>query len=287
MLKYIVFKIASLIMPHLPAKVGYRLTAFSADLAYLLAPNARRVIADNMRHVLGPDVDAGRLRRTVRGVFHNTAKNYFELIRLPRLDMGQLERNLTVFGWSHFQRIRDEGRGVIIATAHLGNVDLVVQVLAARSIGIIVLAEPLEPPALFRLVRGFRESCGLSFLPVSRSSLKIAMRSLKEGGVVALACDRDVLGNGERMSFFGEETALPRGAADLAMKTGAAILPAFSVRLPDGRFEIHAEPPIMVDASKNHDGARRATEEIVALIEKHVRRNPEQWVVFARVWEGN
>lgn len=287
MLKYIAFKLASLILVRLPARVAYRLARFLADLAYLLAPGMRRAVSDNMSHVLGAQVDRERLRQAVRGVFQNTARNYCELFSLPRLGTAWIQRSVNVVGWDHFQRLREEGRGIIIATAHLGNIDLAVQVVAARSIGLVVLAEPLHPAYLFRLVRGFKESMGLSFLPVSVSSLKIAMRALKEGGVVAVASDRDVLGKGVRMSFFAEETILPVGAVDLAMKTGAAILPAFSARLPDGRFEIRIEPPIMVDASRNHNGAKEASEQIVAYIEKHIRRNPEQWVVFERVWEGN
>lgn len=274
-------------MPRLPAGICYSAATFLADLACLSVPGARRNVADNMRHVLGPQADTGRLHRAVHGVFQNSARNYCELFSLPRLGTERIEQSLTVVGWENFQKLREEGKGVIIATAHLGNVDLAVKVLAARSIGIVVLAEPLHPPHLFELVRGLRESLGVSFLPVSVSSLKIAIRALKEGGVVAVACDRDVLGKGVRMNFFGEETMLPVGAVDLAMKTGAAISPAFSVRLPDGRFEIRIEPPIMVDALRNHDRAKEASEQIVAYIEKHIRRNPEQWVVFERVWDGN
>lgn len=278
-------------LPRLPARVYYAMAAFLATLAYLAAPGARRAVADNMRHVLGPQVGRDKLRQTVRAVFQHTARNYCELFSLPSLGR-EVERRLTVYGWEHIQGLRQQGKGIVIATAHLGNVDLAVQVLAARSIGTVVLAEPLRPRRLFELVRSLRESQGVSFLPVSVTSLKTAMRALKKGGMVAVACDRDVLGKGVRMSFFGEEATLPVGAVDLAAKTGAAILPAFSVRLPDGRFEIRVEPPLMVHASPNGSdfgrGARGASEpmeQIVACMEKHVRSHPEQWVVFERVWE--
>ncbi|MFH1487028.1 MAG: lysophospholipid acyltransferase family protein [Chloroflexota bacterium] len=287
MLKYLAFRLATIVLPFLPAKVGYKMAVFLADVAYLLAPGPRQAVSDNIRHVLGPDAEKGILRRTVRSVFRNTAKNYFDLFRLPQMNMGRIKQNLTILGWEYFERLRGDGKGVIIATAHLGSVDLVVQVLAAHSIGITVLAEPLKPPILFRLVRGLRESLGLSFLPVGFSTMKAAIRSLKQGGVVAVACDRDVLGKSIRTSFFGEETALPTGAIDLALKTGAAILPAFSTRLPDGRFEIRAEPPIVLGAVHKDDDVGQATAKIVSLLEKHIRRNPGQWVVFERVWDTN
>lgn len=285
MLKYVAFRVASLIFPHIPPAIGYLIAGFLAELAYLLASGPRRTVRDNMRHVLGADADSRQLRHAVRGVFHNTARNYYELICLKRLDLARLQKNLTVVGWEYLQGFLDEGRGVIIATAHLGNVDLVVQLLAARSVPLIVLAEPLEPPALFRLVKGLRESLGLSFLPVGFSSLKTAIQALKQGGVVAVACDRDVLGKGEQMNFFGEDAILPTGAVDLALKTGAAIIPAFSSRLSHGRFEIHAEPPIILNGSRNGEQIKEANEKIIYSIEKHIRLHPEQWVVFERVWD--
>ena len=51
------------------------------------------------------------------------------------------------------------------------------------------------------------------------------MRALKEpagrfGG------DRDLVGNGIEVEFFGETTTLPAGAGALALRTGATLIPA-------------------------------------------------------------
>lgn len=289
MLKYWAFKIAGLIMSLMPMRVGYAIANFLGDITYLLAKKSRNVVGDNMRHVLGEGVSLERLRQVVRGVFRNTGKNYFDLIRLPRLDLQHLEQILSVHGWHYLEEAFNEGRGVILATAHLGNVDLAAQTMAARSIKVTILTEPLQPARMLQLVTAWRESWGIACLPVGLASLKTAIRSLRQGGTVLMACDRNIQGKGMRTKFFGEEATLPTGVVDLALRTGAVVIPVFSVRQANNRFAIYGEPPLRMSVITSRDDAlRRNVEKVTAIIEKYIRRHPEQWTVFHPVWaDGN
>ena len=50
------------------------------------------------------------------------------------------------------------------------------------------------------------------------------LRALKSGELVGLVSDRDLVGNGVEVEFFGERTTLPGGAATLALRTGCGAL---------------------------------------------------------------
>ncbi|OGO05748.1 MAG: hypothetical protein A2Y60_01055 [Chloroflexi bacterium RBG_13_54_9] len=274
-----------MIMPLLPFRVGYSVAVFFGDLAYFTARRSRRAVTQNIGKALGPEASNGKLNKTVHSVFRNAAKNYFDLLRIPAVDLGHLDGNLAIHGWRYFEEAKSEGKGVILVTAHLGNFDLVAQILAARNVGLTVLAEPLQPTCLFRFVTKLRESKGLTFLPIGLPALKATLRSLRSGGVVAVACDRDILRNGLALPFFGEETSFPIGAVELALRTGAAIVPAFSVRRANDRFDVYVEPPLPITVAGDHEqNVRQNLSKVITAMEKYIRCHPDQWVVFNPVW---
>ncbi|MDP2952211.1 MAG: hypothetical protein Q8O76_02700 [Chloroflexota bacterium] len=284
MLTYWALRLAIPVLPLLPQRVSRSLAYFAGYIAYWLSPRSRAVVRHNMRHALGKEVDRKRLEREVQGVFRHSALNYLELVLLPRLTLGELQRRVSLQGEEHFLQALGQGKGVIIATAHLGNFDLVVQLLVARSLRLTALVEPLRYAPLLRLMIGLRSSKGLTFLAMGPGALKSTIKALRRGEIVAVACDRCLNGKGMELPFLGEHTTLPCGAVDLAMKTGAVIIPAFSERQGEF-FTIHLEPPIRPSGERScSQDLRQPMEQIVAAMEKHVRHRPEQWVMFQPLW---
>jgi len=288
MLAYAAFRLGCLIAPRIPAKLGYALFSFFGTLAYIIAKPARAAVEANLARVLGPGAGENRVRVVARQTFRNAAKNYYDLFRLPRLPASQVERILTIHHWERLEQALAEGRGLILATAHFGNFDLVGQVLAGRAFQVTALAEPLEPPRLFRLVMSLRNCQGLSFEPVGPAALRSVLRALRRGEIVGLACDRDLQGNGLKLPFFGEEARLPAGAVYLALKTGAPIVPAFVVRHRNNTFTAFVEEPIRVsetESENEEEAVRLGAQTIAALLEKYISRYPDQWIVFDPIWK--
>jgi KDO2-lipid IV(A) lauroyltransferase len=70
------------------------------------------------------------------------------------------------------------------------------------------------------------------------------------------------------------------------MASGAVVLPAFIVGLPDGRYRAIIEEPLPIVAGGDRDAALRANlVAYVALLERYVRRYPEQWYCFFPFWD--
>ena len=280
MRKYWAFRVAAFVFPRLPARLGYFVAALVGNIIYLTAPRSRRVVAVNAWHVLRP-VNRRTFRRTVRRIFVNTSKNYYDLVCVPSFDLARLRSIVAVHGWEHFESALAHGRGVVVATAHLGNFDLVAQIMTGLNVPVAGLAEPLQPPELFRFVNGLRTSRGLSFFPVGYAGLKALIRVLRAGGAVGVACDRDIQKNGVPAPFMGELTALPPGPVDLALHTGALVVPAFSVRRSNNAFDLYMEPALScTQRSRRLENVR----ELAGYVERYVRAYPDQWVVMEPVW---
>jgi len=266
MWKYYMFKIAGTSLAYLPRKIGYFGASIIADFAFIF-PAARSGVADNMRHVLGFNTDNAALKKAIHGVLRNTAKNYFDLIKLPRMRLDEIDRRLIVHGWKHLEDALDQKRGVVLVTAHLGSFDIAAQIFAIRSVKATVLLEPLKPPSLLSHVTALRESHGVSFMPGQSGTLESLMRSLHRGEAILMACDRDIKGNGITSIFFGKETTLPTVAVRIAMRTGAAIVPIFCRRDGDNGYVIHVEPAINVITGGNSAVAKNV-EKVAQVMER-------------------
>ncbi|MBI1885286.1 MAG: lysophospholipid acyltransferase family protein [Chloroflexi bacterium] len=289
MWKYILFQIVLHSLAYLPTRPLYRFVEFVADMVYLTFPRIRRNVWDNMRHVLGPDAPESEVRKAARQVFRNVAKYYADLIRLPHMDLDDFyDRRLTYHGFDEnvLPAIKP-GKGVILISGHFGNPELAVQGILPRGVKAFALTEPLSPPRLSRLVDALRSYHGHAFVPVNMANVKAAVRIIRSGGVVALMCDRDIEGPKALLPFFGEETYMPTGPIEVAIRTGATVIPVFCYRREFDKIEAFLEKPLEMDLSGDmKHNVRASAIRFLERFEKHLRQDPGQWIVFESIWDA-
>jgi len=285
--RYGVLRLVLILARFVPMRLGYFLAECAGDVLFLLSARYRSVVSNNIKRVTGLEQDERTLRRKVRTVFRNATKNYFDLTKLSRLDLENLEGNVTIEGWHHLAEAVTNSGGVIIATAHLGNFEHAAQVLALRGIEMTIFVEAFDSTPFLRNIAKMRQRNGGRILSASISALRDGLQILRHGGTMTMVCDRDIQGNGLKVNFFREETSLPYGAISLALRTGAVIVPAFSVRKPGNRFAIYIEPPLeLVDIGNRNQSVKANLEKLVAIMEKYIRQYPEQWVVLEPIWRN-
>jgi lauroyl/myristoyl acyltransferase len=114
------------------------------------------------------------------------------------------------------------------------------------------------------------------------------LRRLHQGGIVGLLCDRDILGTGVEVAFFGEITTMPSGPATLALRTGAAILPT-AVYFQAGRCHHGVvRPPVPVERTgRFRDDVARITQLLAQEFEVLIRPAPEQWHLLQPNWPSD
>jgi KDO2-lipid IV(A) lauroyltransferase len=99
---------------------------------------------------------------------------------------------------------------------------------------------------------------------------------LKANGVVALLCDLEQ-GPGVTVRFFGREATVPGGPAALALKTGAALLPAYQFATGRGRHHMHLDPALTWAAGETKEGLMQR---VVNRFEAFIKGHPDQWYAF-------
>jgi KDO2-lipid IV(A) lauroyltransferase len=220
---------------------------------------------------------------TVRRIFVEQTRNYVEIFSIPRLDPQKLLAQIRADGWEHVVRAYEGGKGVILASAHLGPVSFVGQMVLAHGYPVALPVE-VETSEFQRSVNRARGGAGLQLIRTD-SALGI-FRVLREGKVLGVLADRAVTGVGERVEFFGREALLPSAAVVLSLRTGAPLIPSFAGRT-HGALTASFEPPLEIPKTGDRDAdVREGVQRFARVLERYVRRTPEQWTVFEDFWHG-
>ena len=283
--KYYVLRVAYLLLARLPPRFLYGIAHIVGDWAYLTRTPARRAVIKNMRQVMGPDASEREVRRTAREVFRNATRYYADLITLPRMDLQAFsEERLELEGVEYLEEAQASGRGAVMVGVHFGNPEMAVQGLSAAGIYLYVLSEPLSPPALSDFTHWLRSHHGQEYRTVSFGAIKEGLRRLKQGNILAVLVDRDVGGTGVPIEFFGAEASIPVGAIDIALRTGADLIPAWAWRIDGYRFRAHVGPPLEVVRTGDFDeDVRENTRRLLQIFEGRLRRDPGQWAVLESI----
>ncbi|MDD2868230.1 lysophospholipid acyltransferase family protein [Neomegalonema sp.] len=257
-------------------------------IAALLGPilpfdkRARR----NLDHVW-PQAGPGSRREWRRGVYDNFARSIVEYPHLARIAADP--DRLTIEGAEHLLAAKAAGRGAILATAHFGQWEAVR--LAARRLGwetgLIYrrFNNPLVDAQALRLAR----TGGEPVVTRGASGLLRFVRHLKRGGAMAILADHRM--DGIRAPFLGREASSSTAAAEIALSTGAALIPARGERLGGARFRAVFEPPILPPPILPQEGgatpqeaAEAMTLALNARYEAWIQSAPGQWFWLHRRW---
>lgn len=269
-----IFRLLALI----PLPWMQRLGALGGRLLWALSPRWRARFESHAR-------GAGFVPRQYRPAAAAAGAMVAELpwLWLRGADVGVLDR-VRWEGVEHFEAALDQGRGVILATPHLGSWEMACQALAERygrtRQEMVALYRPARKAWLAPLVAQSRNRAGVRAVPTTTSGVRSLVKTLRAGSFTLILPDQvPPDGQGVWAPFFGRPaytmTLIPR----LARQTGAAVLLCWCERLaPGDGFVMHVEP---MHASGLGDPAatpEAAAQAMNAAMERLIRQAPGQYL---------
>ncbi len=277
-------RIAAFLTPLLPAWFGYGLCRFVAIMFYLVKIPTRYQVIENLKHV-NPDRSWLSYQIATFKVFVTVNANYYDLLRLRSVDRDKFLDLLEVRGREHLDAAIAAGKGAVIVSAHIGNFSVVGKYPSTIGIRTAIIAEKVKPAGLFNYMVRLRSAAGIDIFPPGREAIPPILRLLRSNGVLLVAGDRDVSRQGIEVEFFGEPASLPAGPALLAMRTGAALIPAYTVRTSSRKSVVHIKPPLELVRTHDREADLLTNVQIIAReLEKMISHDPTQWAVLQRVW---
>jgi len=263
-----------------PRAMADRLGAFCAATLDRAVPRLRRTAERNLTFAY-PERDAAWRARTIDGVFISLGRLLTTFARFPLLNRLNVRASIDYEGFEHYQRAKEKGRGVLFATAHLGNWELSAFAHALLTEPMSVVVRPLDNPAIDHLVETRRALSG-NTLVSKRDFARSIFHTLKQNGAVGILVDQNsAADSGVFVPFFGRPACAGLTFAKLAARSGAAVIPGFAVWSPQSlRYVLKFYPEISMTGDPAADTAA-----IQHAVETAVREYPDQWLWIHRRWK--
>lgn len=222
----------------------------------------------------------------VRSIFRTSARNFMDLITMPRQSHETYRRSVRLVhgSWDILENAIDDGKGAVLFTGHLGCFDYIGQALASRGYKLTVVTGRTTSRFIFDGVTWLRGAKGMQMVEPTPSGIRSVMKALRRNEFAVFVTDRDFFQNGLDVVFMGHPTTLPPGPVRIARQTGAPLIPIFSRRTSNGH-ELTIADPFNIEQSEDQtrdlgDGMNR----VVAALEAGITSSLDQWVMFQRVW---
>jgi len=273
------------IASHIPRELGQTIGGVLGAAAYYLLRAERNKTLAHLEIAFGKEKDITDRKRIARACFSNLGKNFFDMLIIAHMPLECRDKFFKVEGAEYVEESLRRGKGTIIVTAHLSAWELFAYEITRVGLPLEVVAKNINNDGVNHLLVEFREKLGIkTHLRNNPHVTRNILRSLKSNRGIGILIDQDTKVDGVFVEFFNRPANTPRGAAMIAMATGATVLPGFIVR--EGKnYVVRFEKP--VEVRKTYDKAAesfRITQELTKRIEKWIRSYPEQWVWMHRRW---
>jgi KDO2-lipid IV(A) lauroyltransferase len=191
-----------------------------------------------------------------------------------------MRARIPVVGRENIDAALAKSKGVLILSAHLGNFFLIGSRLAIEGIPTFVLVNQPRDGRFAELMDQYRLQVRQKTIHARprRMALQELNDVLRGNQAVVMIADEYRKGSGIEVSLFGRAVIARRGPVTLALRTGAAIVPACMVRQPDNSLKLIIEPELKLERTiRGKAQIRDNTILITQWLERTVRAYPDQW----------
>jgi KDO2-lipid IV(A) lauroyltransferase len=267
-------------METLPLPLARKLASLTARTLDPLIPKLRRVANKNLSFAMPELDDAGR-ERVVDGTFESVGRLLLALARFPRINAGNVGEWIGYEGLENYHAAKSKGKGVLVATAHLGNWELSAFTHAFMTEPMNVMVRPLDNPLIDAMVERRRVSSGNKLI-FKKDAARNVLKALKNNEAVGILMDQNASANeGVFVEFFGEQACANAAFVKFAHHSGAAVIPGFAFWHPaTARYILRFYPEVEMSGDVVAD-----TQRVHRVLEGIIREYPDQWMWIHRRWK--
>lgn len=230
----------------------------------------------NLTHVW-PEMPEDRRRAIANQVADNAGRTMIENYDVPGLLNLMKDAPLQGEGLDEMEKARAEGRPILFLTGHYGNFEAPRAALVARGWRIGGLYRPMSNPYFNAHYAANMHALSDPVFEQGRRGTMGLIKHIRDGGMGVLLFD--VYDSaGVPIDFLGKPAPTLTSAADIALRTGALLVPFFGIRRAGG-FDAVFEKPIP------HGDPVEMMREATRRLEARIAADPGQWFWIHRRWK--
>jgi KDO2-lipid IV(A) lauroyltransferase len=243
----------------------------------------RRDAIEALRFSL-PEKTAAERRQILKRMYLNLGMTLIEELRMSRVTDQYMRDHVSWENESYARDILKVGKGVLVLSAHMGNWDLLCSIAPHFNYPVTIITKNIKNKGINEFWMESRRRFGLKFVP-AHNSYRQCLAALRRNEIVGFILDQNMIWQeGIFVEFFGRLACTTPGLAFMAAQSGAAVLPVFMLRQPNGRHLVKVFPPLAPPPDRKPETILAYTQLYTKTIEDMVRQYPDQWIWIHRRW---
>ena len=274
---------AALLLGHVGFSGIRRLGGWLGALLWACLPSRRRLATDNIsRHL---DLPPAAAQALARASFTHNARSFLETVLCPQFGINH--PLLIIERPDLLERICSNDRPRVGVTAHFGSWELLASIMGdLGDYPRVIVVRTYKNKVMDYLTTKFRSSRGGGVLGHRKAAFPV-LRVLHKKGCASFLVDHNTSrSEAYFLPFLGEEAAVNKGPAILAVRGKALVWPLVLMR--EGRhYRLVLEEPLDTALLEGDPETRAlATAKFYTeAIERMIRRAPEQWFWMHNRWK--
>ncbi len=281
---YLLLKATFDAISRIPERHAESIACAISRLWFALDKTNRNITLDNLYIAFGDEKSDAEIRKIAKQAFYNTCNMLFESARSLQWDTAEIMKYMRIEGQAHLHAAHEKGKGVLLLTGHVGNWELAVFIADLVPYEITGVYKKVKVPAAERFVLESRTRRGGRMYAV-KAAIEGILTELSQGNFITLLVDHNAKRRHVFVDFFGKTAATEKGLAQLALTTGAPVVPYFIIR-KKRHFVVEVLPEVpLIHTGDMEADITANTAEYMKIIENIIRKYPDQWLWMHRRWK--
>ncbi len=263
-----------------PLPFSWRVPVGGAILGFAVRnlPMLRKRIERNVALVF-PDMGATEQRAFIKQVSRHIGRGF--MVLFYSADYHKKLENVAMApdALAQIKAAQAKGQPVIVVSGHFGEWEAIRVMLSRAGMPSASIYREAGNPIFERHFAKAMAVGGAGLFQTGLKGTRKMLKHLRGGGIITVLLDQRVKG-GLPLDFLGHPALSSPIMAELALKTGALLVPAYAPILPDGQVALIVEPAIA------HGDPATMLQAINDSLSAQVQAHPEQWYWLHNRWAG-
>jgi KDO2-lipid IV(A) lauroyltransferase len=285
LIEYIFFILFSFLVRVAGLNFSRKGSVILALVFFYLIPIRKKTVIENLSFSF-PDFSKQEINKIAFNCYRSFAITLIELLAIPWLSKNEMEHMIQCENAHFIKEKHDEGKGVILLSAHFGNWEYIALSVSLQiGIPFYVVIKPQRNPYVTRWLEKVRTKW-INKVIQSGISIRQVYKELLNKNVVAMVADQRGPSDGLKLDFMGRQALFFTGPAALAVKTGAPVLYSIPVRQEDYSYKAKIVEISKENLPEDEEGkVREITRRLKEFLEGFIREYPEQWFWMHKRWK--
>lgn len=251
-------------------------SSFGGWIARTIGPRlgANRKIINNLNYILPEMKD--QHSDLAQQVWDNLGRTVAESAHASKfINSGRIK----ISGFEHVKKLQDNNTPGIIFSSHIANWEMGPIILREKKLPLSIVYRPPNNLFVNWLLMRTRRWVSPNYLPKGKEAARGVLKTLLKKGYVGWLVDQKESA-GPILNFFGKPAYTSTAAAEIALKTGAKLMPTHLERTGGANFHLTILPALEIEGKD----AEAVTQMMNDALEKGIRKNLGQWLWLHRRW---